>query len=516
MVVATPHRHSSGTVPASGPVPRTKRSPWRARLLWLPVAWGVVLFGAVYPWAYTPLLTAAAAIGIYGWASARPSHRAPVQGVLVALAAVAAVIALQLIPLPAAWLVRLSPSTDAVARQFDLQYAAAQASGVPARHPLSIAPEATARGLAMLVALTIFLAGATAMMPRVRVKWLIRRVAALGLAIALLGIIQRGTFNNRLYWVWTPINTPGNAFGPFVNRNHFAGWMLMAAALTAGYVCSLLVPHGPRRQLSWRQRLASLSSSDANRLSFACCALAVMALSIVWTLSRSGIAAFAIATALLAMLVSARFRGRRRIGTVIFLLVVVFFAISWKGFDTVYTWFSHTSTLEWRFDLWRDTMAIVRDFPWFGTGFNTYGASTLVYPMTDSARHAVEAHNDYIQILSEGGILLSLAAAFAVLQLARAIRAAFAESQTPSLYWVRTGATLGLAAIAIQELTDFSLQMPGNAVLFALLAAVAMHRPPRHERPALSVTGTTVEGPALSTTGTPSKGPDRSDRLDRV
>jgi hypothetical protein len=97
---------------------------------------------------------------------------------------------------------------------------------------------------------------------------------------------QRGTFNGKLYWVWTPINTAGNAFGPFVNRNHFAGWMLMAAALTAGYLCSLMVQRGPRRQLSWRQRLGAMTSSDANRLLFASCALAVMALSIVWTLSR--------------------------------------------------------------------------------------------------------------------------------------------------------------------------------------------------------------------------------------
>ena len=82
------------------------------------------------------------------------------------------------------------------------------------------------------------------MMPRVRVKWLIRRIAALGLAMALFGIVQRGTFNGKLYWVWTPINTAGNAFGSFVNRNHFAGWMLMAAALTAGY--RLLADGGAR------------------------------------------------------------------------------------------------------------------------------------------------------------------------------------------------------------------------------------------------------------------------------
>jgi O-antigen ligase len=483
MLVAAPRRGTSfGRAPASGSVPRTTPSPWQARLLWVPIAWGVVLFGAVYAWAYVPMLAAATAIGAYGWISAQPRHRAPVQGVAIALAAVAAVILLQLIPVPAAWLARISPATDAIARQYDLQYAAAQATGGSAWHPVSIAPAATAQGLAMFAALSVFLVGAAAMMPRVRVNWLIRRIAALGLAIALFGIIQRGTFNNRIYWVWTPINTPGNAFGPFVNRNHFAGWMLMAAALTAGYLCSLIVQQGPRRQLSWRQRLGSMSSSEANRASFAACALAVMALSIVWTLSRSGISAFAIATAMLAMVVSARFRGRRRVGTVLFLLVVVGFALSWKGLDTVYDWFSHTGTLEWRFVLWRDTMAIVRDFPWLGSGLNTYGVSTLIYPMTDRARHAVEAHSDYVQIVSEGGIALALAAAFVVVQLARAIRAAFAEPQTPSRYWVRTGATIGLIAIAIQELTDFSLQMPANALLFAVLAAVAMHRPPRHER----------------------------------
>ena len=103
--------------------------------------------------------------------------------------------------------------------------------------------------------------------------------------------------------------------------------------------------------------------------------------------------------------------------------------------------------------------------------------------MSDPTRHVMEAHSDYVQILSEGGIVLAVAALFAIVQLARAIRAGFAQPQTASLYWVRTGATLGLIAMAIQELTDFSLQMPGNAVLFVLLAAIAMHRPPRHERP---------------------------------
>jgi hypothetical protein len=44
-------------------------------------------------------------------------------------------------------------------------------------------------------------------------------------------------------------------------------------------------------------------------------------------------------------------------------------------------------------------------------------------------------------------------------------------------FWVRRGAVAGLVGIAAQSLVEFSLQMPGNAALFVLVAAVALHRP---------------------------------------
>ena len=52
-------------------------------------------------------------------------------------------------------------------------------------------------------------------------------------------------------------------------------------------------------------------------------------------------------------------------------------------------------------------------------------------------------------------------------------------------YWIRVGATTGLFAIALQEAVDFSLQIPGNAVLFALLCGMAVHRPRERWREAL-------------------------------
>jgi hypothetical protein len=40
---------------------------------------------------------------------------------------------------------------------------------------------------------------------------------------------------------------------------------------------------------------------------------------------------------------------------------------------------------------------------------------------------------------------------------------------------------MGMITIGIQEAGDFSLQMPGNAALFCVLAAIALHRPGRTE-----------------------------------
>jgi hypothetical protein len=48
--------------------------------------------------------------------------------------------------------------------------------------------------------------------------------------------------------------------------------------------------------------------------------------------------------------------------------------------------------------------------------------------------------------------------------------------------WIRIGAVAGLLGIAAQSLVEFSLQMPGNTLLFTVVLAIAMHRPSRSPR----------------------------------
>jgi O-antigen ligase len=119
----------------------------------------------------------------------------------------------------------------------------------------------------------------------------------------------------------------------------------------------------------------------------------------------------------------------------------------------------------------------MRRFPLTGTGINTYPTVTPFF-QAGLVPTPVEAHSDYLQLAAEGGLLVGVPAVALVVLFAREVRRRFAAAG-PSLtsYWLRVGAVAGLVAIAVQETVDFSLQLPGNAVMFAALCTIAVHRP---------------------------------------
>jgi O-antigen ligase len=104
----------------------------------------------------------------------------------------------------------------------------------------------------------------------------------------------------------------------------------------------------------------------------------------------------------------------------------------------------------------------------------------LIYQTGDREVMYAQAHNDYVQAAAEGGLLVGLPALFVAIFLVRQIvhRLRTAEDD-PMSGWIRMGAIAGLAGIAAQSFVDFSLQIPGNLVLFVLLLAIAIHRPAR-------------------------------------
>ncbi len=466
---------------------RVSRSPRRAFLhialvsiAMAAVAWGAFAFGAVYPWAFTPLAAVCAVVGVTGLATGE-AGRPPIGALAGALVVVGLAIGFQILPLPSAVVERISPAADALMRPADMP-----ASAQPARLTLSIVPEKTVIGLALFASFALFLLGLSRVVSSVGAYPLAVFILAMGVVLSVIGMVQDAlTINDihpLIYGFWKPRG--GRPFGPFVNRNHFAGWMLMALPLGLATAADAIMRTGHGAAGERADYVRSLSSGDFARPLLVASASVVMGAALLLTRSRSGVVAFAAGTVLVAVAVLRRQRTvRQRAVILIAFAVLVLGSAMWAGLDNAVGKFFERnpipSAVGGRTGAWKDTVEIIRDFPLTGAGLNSYGSAMTLYQSDSREMHFQEAHNDYLQLAAEGGVLVGIPVLAAIGIFVRDVRRRFREApKDGTTYWLRVGSIVGLIAIALQSLVEFSLQMPGNAAMFALLAAVALHRSP--------------------------------------
>jgi O-antigen ligase len=440
------------------------------------LAWGVLAFGAVYPWAYWPLFAASAGLGTWGIVRTRAWQDPRMRTIGVSLFVLVTAILIQTIALPYWLLGHLSPGVDRFFREFMLGYHPA------ALHPLSLAPEATWVVAAEALSLSLLLIGVARTVKWLSLEWIVSQLMGLGVALAVIGILQKalgGSEHVLVYGFWRTIDG-GNPFGPFVNRNHFAGWMAMVLPVVAAYAFGVAQAAGRPQHGGFSSWLRWGSSVGGNRLLLVVSAVLVMGVALVLTGSRSGVASFAVGIITLAWFVARRLRsGRQRLVAAGYFAVVLAGAIAWAGSDMVFARFQRApGEIHGRFGAWRDTGRIIGDFPVFGVGLGSYRSAMLVYQTADRDTMYAQAHNDYLQLVAEGGLLVTVPAVVTLGIMLFSIRRRLRSDADDDLtYWIRRGAVSGLVAIAAQSAVEFSLQMPGNAVLFTVLAGVALHRP---------------------------------------
>jgi O-antigen ligase len=401
---------------------------------------------------------------------------------------VAAVGLVQVVPLSRDTLASISPGTVAFLSRFDLAFdlGADPSVDVPAadvRHAVSLAPELTRRALGLLAAALIFFAGLARSLSRTAAARLATGIVYLGVVLAVIGIVQKATLGDhafggmRIYGFWQPEYLLTTPFGPFVNKNHFAGWMLMAIPLALGRAISHAT-EAPRLR-DMRSVLLWLSEPEGGRMMLYLVMSFVMLLSLLMTGSRSGLACFTLVVCGAAAWTGRRGGSRRAaLGAAVATIALVLVALQWAGRDAALERFvADNQSIGMRMDIWRMSADIVRDFPLLGTGLNTFGQASILYqPPRDM--HYNEAHNDYVQLLVEGGAVTFVLVLAAIAGVAFAVRSRFrSDADGREAYWVRVGATTGLLAIALQSLVEFSLQMPGNAALFVALLALALYVP---------------------------------------
>lgn len=381
--------------------------------------------------------------------------------------------ALQAVPLPPAIVDALSPARAEVVGTLSLQTR-------PGWVPLTLDPASSRHALLVLASgLAVFWC-ARSLFHVGGIRTVARATALWGLAASIVGILQDASRTRLIYWWWAPVSDGPPGFGPFVNRNHFAAWTVMALALTVGYLAART--HARDDMDRFRSFAARLRRRFDFRTLWLLLAIAAMGVALVVTLSRSGLAAGAAALVTAHLAAGGRRRSRRLAWIAGTAILVV--AILWTGPAALLDrWQSMEIGQEGRSVIWRETMPIVRAFPLTGTGVGTYGIAMTVYQQTDKELvHFNQAHNHYLQVLAEGGVLLLALCAAAAWFLVRAAAERLADDHTGML-WLRAGAAAGLIGLAVSSVWETAARMPANALLAAVLAAVVLHDTHHHHHP---------------------------------
>jgi len=310
-------------------------------------------------------------------------------------------------------------------------------------------------------ALLCFLAGQT-LIKGSQARSLALVFSLYGAAMSGFALLQGISSNGRLYWIRQP-RMGGWIYGPYVNHNHYAGLMEM------------LVP------IPLVLSLTHLASSRARAVAAA--AAAVMAGTIFLSGSRGGMLAIVAEFIILATLLVKQKRSLRTAMGVGLFLVIVVGLLTWIGgaelskrIATVGA--SHSEiTSNVRTNINRDGLKMFLKKPVLGWGLGTF---PVVYPQfrTFYTNFFVnEAHNDYLQLLVEMGLLgFGTMLWFLVTIYTRGVKKM--KNWTAEISGAVTLACmLGLSGILVHSAVDFNLQIPANAALFYVLCTIAASEP---------------------------------------
>lgn len=352
------------------------------------------------------------------------------------------------------------------------------ASGL--RFGVSLDIEATRLALeVLLIQLFAFLIVANFFAGSKRLLWFRNFLILFGLGLSIFGLIQKFTWNGKYYWLIQPSTVPPSPFGSFVNHNHFAGFIEMILPIPLAMIFVRVV----------QKEIAIFYGF----------AVAMMGVAIVISLSRWGMVSLT-ASIIFVVLFSFQLAVRRarrmgegiwraaflpRIGALALIASTIFIGVYWAGANEVLNRIGQmevqsdlrgadeqtSSFLESRGPIWRDTWAMIRENWLMGVGFGAYETAYPMYSKSNGSIIVSQAHNDYLQIIADCGVIGGgIAIWFAIVLCRNLVRAIQHPNEVKSVMALGCGG--GLVAMLVHSLFDFNLQIPSNALLFLALAAI--------------------------------------------
>lgn len=430
------------------------------------LAWSLFAFGAVYDWALAPAAVLAIVGALATQFSTRGARSRSWTDLWLLLAAVVAV--LQLVPLPESVRTMLSPNAGAHLARVSLAPPAADTW-----LPLSLNPGAWLFGAGLWIAGIATFIWTRDMLEAHGARRVSRSVAWLGLALAIVALVQPAVFPNGLiYGFWSPESPTSHSTGPIISRNHYAAWIVLAWPLAVGY----LFAHGRSHWKNRRTARAVLVLSDT-RAFWLLLAAALMLASLLVTESRAGAIGFAAAVLTLALQVW------RRTGTVGRLSLVGFFVLTalavglWATPDALLNRFDRawSGADGGRPGIWAQTMVLVRLFPLTGVGLGTFDVVMPAYQTGSFDTLLNHAHNQYLHLLAEGGLLFVVPLTLAALSFASVAWRRLRQEDTAAVH-LRQGALAGLVGLAVLSVFEVPLLTPAVLFLAAVNAGIVVHR----------------------------------------
>jgi O-antigen ligase len=341
---------------------------------------------------------------------------------------------------------------------------------VPVSPAVSMDPYATRFFLIRLLTLFAFLAMSLVYISGgSRSKRIAVALTIFGALAAFFGIIQRLSIPDSIYGLRaTPQAIP---FGPFVNQHHFAALMVMTSGLTLGMLFG--------------------RSFTRERKLFLAIAAGIMGMAVVFTGSRGGMMSYLGVVVFAALASFARGSNREEIevsesrnrnllvlASALGLVILVLGSVSYLGggmelLRGLGVEQSPTDPTSGRMHFWSVAWKIFLEHPVFGSGFDSFGVAFTKFDTWNGTFRVEQVHNDYLQMLSDGGIAgFACIAVFVVLLLKNGVLA-IGNRASETHRGIVVGALAGCFGILIHSFFDFPLRTNANAFVFLLLVAIA-------------------------------------------
>ena len=292
-----------------------------------------------------------------------------------------------------------------------------------------------------------------------RVRVLVYTVLGIAVASAVFGILRQSTQQEMGFIL--PLLRRAQGYGQFVNKNHFAYLMEMAFGLGLG----IILGGGVKR----------------DRLMIYVALLLPIWTALVLANSRGGVLAMITQIVVAVFLLTIRQSAAMRAVLMVVLVVAIALGTFWVGGDRLASNFEGarsefaTDTLRQgvsRNEIWRATLKMFAAHPILGVGLGGYWIGITAYHDASGLMTPQEAHNDYLELLSSGGVIGFALGVWFVVAVVRKARENLTGA-TGYMRAVRFGAILGIAGVAAHSLVDFGLHIIVNAVVFLTLIMLA-------------------------------------------